>query len=701
VRAIIVAMIWMLGLSLSAPAETAQEQTGALVRRLTPEVLETIFPGATRVAALNDGGPTAAEVYAGTEVVGYAFSTLDILRAPGYSSTPFDVVAGVTLSGRLTGAAVLFHREPYLLDDARRTGQLVQFLGSLDGVEGKMGAQGGLAPDFVAGATISARAMRNAVLESASIVVGFRQDFRVVTEPTVDQWNFRPMDADQLIASGALARVVVTNADLEAAMEHAGVAGLPLEVAPKGGPDDIYLDLRMGYGMVPTIGRNSAGQAAYGRIRDAFPEGSQALVFGSYGAYDYRGTKFNNISSRFLLERLSVVQGDRVFEFHKPDLIHASFEIGTIASVLMLPPDSGFDPLQPWRVDIRAFARKPTGGLVPFPLTSLDYRLPPEFILFPATSTAPAWVEPWIEGRWNIAVLVAALAVLTLILGFQDRLSRSRRAHRWIRTGFLTFTLIWIGWIAGAQLSIVHLLNYLQAPFRGLGFGYYLAEPLIVLVSVYTLLSLILLGRGVFCGWLCPFGALQELLSRIARILRLPQWNPKEGVQRVLWNGKYVALAVIVTLVFLAPDAAVWAEEIEPFKTAITAMFARGWIYVLWAVILLSVGLFTERAFCRYLCPLGGALAVLDRLHVLELLKRRPECGNPCSLCERSCPVKAIERSGKIRMAECFQCLDCQVEYYDDRRCPPLAQIRKSRERAAKTVPFRLPAAGLPAGAAE
>jgi polyferredoxin len=291
--------------------------------------------------------------------------------------------------------------------------------------------------------------------------------------------------------------------------------------------------------------------------------------------------------------------------------------------------------------------------------------------------------------------------VLTLILGFQDRLSRSRRAHRWIRTGFLTFTLIWIGWIAGAQLSIVHLLNYLQAPFRGLGFGYYLAEPLIVLVSVYTLLSLILLGRGVFCGWLCPFGALQELLSRIARILRLPQWNPKEGVQRVLWNGKYVALAVIVALVFLAPDAAVWAEEIEPFKTAITAMFARGWIYVLWAVILLSVGLFTERAFCRYLCPLGGALAVLDRLHVLELLKRRPECGNPCSLCERSCPVKAIERSGKIRMAECFQCLDCQVEYYDDRRCPPLAQIRKSRERAAKTVPFRLPAAGLPVGAAE
>ena len=44
--------------------------------------------------------------------------------------------------------------------------------------------------------------------------------------------------------------------------------------------------------------------------------------------------------------------------------------------------------------------------------------------------------------------------------------------------------------------------------------------------------------------------------------------------------------------------------------------------------------------------------------------------------------MKAIERSGRIVMSECFQCLDCQVEYYDDGRCPPLARARKNRERA-------------------
>ena len=215
-----------------------------------------------------------------------------------------------------------------------------------------------------------------------------------------------------------------------------------------------------------------------------------------------------------------------------------------------------------------------------------------------------------------------------------------------------------------------------------------------MIISLYTAVSLVILGRGVFCGWLCPFGALQELLANVARALRLPQWNPSEGLQNRLWIGKYVSLGAVVGLVFLAPDAGAVAEEVEPFKTAITAMFVRGWPYVFYAVGLLTVGLFTERAFCRFLCPLGGALAILDRLHLIDVLKRRPECGSPCSLCERSCPVKAIERSGKIKMAECFQCLDCQVEYYDDHRCPPLVQQRKLRERA--NVSPQPAAGGLP-----
>lgn len=113
-------------------------------------------------------------------------------------------------------------------------------------------------------------------------------------------------------------------------------------------------------------------------------------------------------------------------------------------------------------------------------------------------------MESWIEGGEQVFILGVALGVLTLILAFQARLSRSQRAHRMVRVAFLLFTLVWLGWIAGAQLSIVHVINYLKGPFEGLSLGFYLAEPLIVLITIYTARSLLLLGRGVFCGWLCP-----------------------------------------------------------------------------------------------------------------------------------------------------------------------------------------------------
>jgi NosR/NirI family nitrous oxide reductase transcriptional regulator len=189
----------------------------------------------------------------------------------------------------------------------------------------------------------------------------------------------------------------------------------------------------------------------------------------------------------------------------------------------------------------------------------------------------------------------------------------------------------------------------------------------------------VLIGRGVFCGWLCPFGALQELLGQLSRALGVPQWNPPAALEKRLWMGKYIAAVAVLGLAVTALDPSGATIEIEPFRTAITSKFARDWPYVLYAGAVLAIGLFSERAYCRFLCPLGGVLAFLDRLHLINLLKRRPECGNPCHLCERSCPVRAIEKTGKIVTAECFQCLDCQVEYYDDKRCPPLVQATKLR----------------------
>ena len=664
--------------------ESSAEEAAPLLGRVTPEVLETVFPDAHRLEALADGGPVAAAAFDGeSRLAGYVFSTLDVLRAPGFSSIPFDVIAGVDLSGRVTGSAVLSHREPYIMNDERRSDLLDEYLFALAGIEARAGATDGPNPKYVAGATISARAMRAAVREAGDLVLRYRTGEVAVTKPTVDMVNFKPFSPEELFAQGAVSRVVVANADVTAALDRAGMAGMPLELPMRGGPEEVYIDFRIGIGMSPSIGRNGAGRNVYEKAMARMAGGGAVLMIASKGPYDFMGFRYRNESSGFTLDRLRVVQGDRTFALHRDDLIRAGSALGTPVALIILPPGSGFDPLAPWRAEIAAYVKTANGELSPVLLAAVDHQLPPAYVLMPEPEPAPAWMEAWIDSQTDVAILGAALSALTLLLAFQHRLTRSRRLHRGMRTGFLIFTLVWLGWMAGGQLSIVHLINYLQAPFLGLDWTFYMAEPLIVVISAYTALSLLLLGRGVFCGWLCPFGALQELVANAARFFRLPQWNPAEDLQTRLWMGKYASLALVVGLAFLWPDAGDVAAEIEPFKTAITSVFTRAWPYLLYAGALLAIGLFTERAFCRFLCPLGGALALLDRMHILTLLKRRPECGNPCSLCQRACPVRAINASGKIEMSECFQCLDCQVEYHDDRRCPPLVRLRKQGDRAA------------------
>jgi NosR/NirI family nitrous oxide reductase transcriptional regulator len=684
--AIRLAFLVLLGLAIATP--TLAEK-GKLRERLTPDVMAVVYPGAERLGP-EEGSPPAIAVYKGDKVVAYIFSTLDIIAAPGYSVTPFDVIAGVDLGGRITGAKVVFHREPYIYNDAVRQPLLDTFLAREAGMLLRGGATM-LPPDFVHGATISARAMRGAIIDTARLVLRARVARQAVMAPTLDTESFGLMSWNELVAEGAVARLRVTSGEVATALAKAGAADATLDV-PLGKADDLYIEVMAGLLTPPAIGGNLLGLRNFDEYRRRLVNGAQAIFVASNGPYDFVGTKHYRESEGRRFDRLRVVQDGRTFGF-----VHDDYQrLGTgsaegiraqqNAGLFALPANAGFDPVKPWRLELLVNGAGANPVSVAF---GLDYKLPAAHILMPEAPPVAAWVEAWRDARVNVAILGAMLTVLTLIFVFQAQISRWRLAHRLIRNGFLLVTLVWLGWIASVQLSIVNVINYVQAPFRGFDIGFYLAEPLMVMIAAYTLVSVVLIGRGVFCGWLCPFGALQELLAQVSHALRLPQWNPSEALEKRLWMGKYVAAAVVLALVLAGIDSSGATTEIEPFKTAITSKFTRAWPYLVYAGALLTIGLFSERAYCRYLCPLGGVLAVLDRLHLINLLKRRPECGNPCRLCERSCPVRAIEKSGKINMAECFQCLDCQVEYYDDKRCPPLVQAAKRRDetRVGDAVP--------------
>jgi NosR/NirI family nitrous oxide reductase transcriptional regulator len=121
--------------------------------------------------------------------------------------------------------------------------------------------------------------------------------------------------------------------------------------------------------------------------------------------------------------------------------------------------------------------------------------------------------------------------------------------------------------------------------------------------------------------------------------------------------------------------------EVEPFKTTfLVGVFNRSWPYTLFVAVLLGLSIFMERPFCKYLCPLGAALAMPSTFRWFGL-KRKQECST-CHACAAGCGSLAIDRNGRIDHRECMLCLDCMVLYTDDHACPPLAQERKRRQKA-------------------
>lgn len=309
-------------------------------------------------------------------------------------------------------------------------------------------------------------------------------------------------------------------------------------------------------------------------------------------------------------------------------------------------------------------------------------------------STEPFWVSVWFDRAWQVAILLVALVILSLILLFQDWLTRRPGLLKVVRTAFLLFTLFFIGWYTLAQLSIIHVLTFINAILHQFSWQSFLVDPLIFILWGYVALTLLLWGRGVYCGWLCPFGALQELLHQLAQRLKVPEYKFPDVVHERLTAIKYIIFVALFGLSLQSIGYAARAAEVEPFKTAIVMHFDRGGIFLLYALGLLAIAVFNRKFFCKYLCPLGAALAIPAPLRIFDWLRRRKECGRPCQICARQCEVQAIRPTGEINPNECHYCLDCQITYWDDHNCPPLSEKRVRREKSQKALD-RIKAAGM------
>lgn len=296
----------------------------------------------------------------------------------------------------------------------------------------------------------------------------------------------------------------------------------------------------------------------------------------------------------------------------------------------------------------------------------------------------PAWKQLWEERIFEMAVVSLALFVLMLVLFFQDWLVKRKFLFHQVRLAYLLFTVFFIGFYCSAQLSVINLLAFFHSLGSGFSWDTLLIEPVIFLLWGFVAVSILLWGRGVFCGWLCPFGAAQDLISKLATRLGIKGYILPQMVHERLWSIKYFILIALVGLSLDSMTNAARLAELEPFKTTFVLHFAREPIFVFYAVALLAISAINSKFYCKYLCPLGAGLSFVTRFRIFDWLRRRSQCGDPCQSCGEQCQIAAIKPTGEIIDNECHYCLECQVTYWDEYRCPPLVEKRKKRERRSE-----------------
>ncbi len=655
-------------------------------------IFERVFPDATSFGPL-EGSPLARPAFRNDRIVGYVFHTYSVVRSVGLSGKPLDIVVGLDMAGIITGAEILEQHEPILAIGVSAD-DLHTFVSRFTGMDSRQTPTvHRRAPredgeiQAVSGATISSLLIADAIYQSAE-AVGRGRGILAGAESGIDLTGFEELGWNALIQDGSLQSLRLSVREAEDAVAARGGRLFSQGARPA---DDTapFVALTAGLASPARIGRNLLGPGAYNRLVGSLADGDQLIFIAANGLYSFKGTAYGQTG---VFDRFQISQGGATFTFRREDYIRIDRLTAEGApdprekALFVIHAGSGFDPARAWRLDL-SFGGDSDAGPVTA-IRSLEYVLPKRYL---ATSeitaitppSADLWRNVWLDRMPDIVLLGVVLLSLGTMFFLQDMLARRRRLYQAFRYGFLAITLLWIGWYASAQLSVLNVLTFggaLRTEFR---WDFFLLEPLIFMLWAYVAVALLFSGRGAFCGWLCPFGALQELLNRIAQRLRVPQIRVPFALHERLWPIKYIVFLGLFAISLGSIDLAQTGAEIEPFKTAIVLRFLREWPFLLYVGGLLFVGLFIERAFCRYLCPLGAALAIPARIRMFEWLKRRWHCGRQCNICATRCPVQAIHPNGTINPNECIYCLKCQTLYFDETVCPPLLERRKRRETRA------------------
>jgi len=186
-----------------------------------------------------------------------------------------------------------------------------------------------------------------------------------------------------------------------------------------------------------------------------------------------------------------------------------------------------------------------------------------------------------------------------------------------------------------------------------------------IVLAVSMLVITALMGR-FFCGFLCAFGSMGDLLWYLGGKLKIKRPKISPQADRALKSVKYILLAGIVLFIWTL-GASVLGGTANPWT--VFGMYAgyKGWadLSALWSLgallllLIMAGSMLIERFFCRYLCPLGAVFAIVSKFRLFKIRKPRTACG-PCRACTRRCSMGIpLYKGDVVTSAECIDCMNC------------------------------------------
>jgi polyferredoxin len=175
-----------------------------------------------------------------------------------------------------------------------------------------------------------------------------------------------------------------------------------------------------------------------------------------------------------------------------------------------------------------------------------------------------------------------------------------------------------------------------------------------ILLAAVIVLSII--AGSAFCGWLCPFGTVQEWLAKLGKKVFGRNFNLPAKVHNPLRYLRYVSLVAIIF--FTARGSSLVFETYDPFKVLFHFNFETTTAIVIF-VLTIVFSILVESFWCKYLCPLGAVISIFGKLNPVNIRRNKQECIE-CGLCSKNCPTCiSVDKETKISNSVCTKCFEC------------------------------------------